>query len=39
MAATRRSMSEGNCYIMLPAKQGDVEPGAAVEVQLFAGLT
>jgi len=33
-----RSMSEANCFIILPLEQGDVEPGAEVEVQPFAGL-
>lgn len=33
-----RSMSEANCFIVLPLEQGDVEPGTEVEVQPFAGL-
>jgi molybdopterin molybdotransferase len=33
-----RSMSEANCFIVLPLEQGDVEPGAEVDVQPFAGL-
>ena len=33
-----RSMSEANCFIILPLEQGDVEPGTEVEVQPFAGL-
>jgi molybdopterin molybdotransferase len=33
-----RSMSEANCFIVLPLEQGDVQPGAEVEVQPFAGL-
>ena len=32
------SMSEANCFIVLPLEQGDVEPGTEVEVQPFAGL-
>jgi len=32
------SMSEANCFIVLPLDQGDVEPGTEVEVQPFAGL-
>jgi len=37
-AATLHSMSEANCFIILPLEQGNVEPGAEVEVQPFAGL-
>ena len=37
-AGVLRSMSEANCFIVLPLEQGDVEPGAEVEVQPFAGL-
>ena len=33
-----RSMSEANCFIILPLEQGDVQPGTEVEVQPFAGL-
>ncbi|HSD59857.1 MAG TPA: gephyrin-like molybdotransferase Glp [Burkholderiales bacterium] len=33
-----RSMSEANCFIILPADQGNVEPGAEVEVQLMDGV-
>ena len=33
-----RSMSEANCFIVLPLEQGDVQPGSEVEVQPFAGL-
>jgi molybdopterin molybdotransferase len=33
-----RSMSEANCFIILPFEQGDVQPGTEVEVQPFAGL-
>jgi molybdopterin molybdotransferase len=37
-AGVLRSMSEANCFIILPLEQGDVEPGAEVEIQPFAGL-
>jgi molybdopterin molybdotransferase len=37
-AGVLRSMSEANCFILLPLDQGDVEPGTEVEVQPFAGL-
>ena len=30
------SMSEGNCFIVLSAQQGSVEPGDAVSVQPFS---
>jgi molybdopterin molybdotransferase len=30
-----RSMSKANCFIVLPAQQGNVEAGASVEVQLL----
>jgi molybdopterin molybdotransferase len=33
-----RSMSEANCFIVLPLEAGDVEPGTLVDVQPFAGL-
>ncbi len=33
-----RSMSEANCFIVLPEETGDVTPGDCVEVQLFEGL-
>ncbi len=33
-----RSMSEANCFIVLPQEQGPVEAGAEVEIQLFEGL-
>jgi molybdopterin molybdotransferase len=33
-----RSMSEANCFIVLPERQGDVAPGDLVQVQPFAGL-
>ncbi|MFN0041019.1 MAG: gephyrin-like molybdotransferase Glp [Burkholderiales bacterium] len=32
------SMSQANCFIVLPADQGNVEPGALVNVQLLDGL-
>ena len=32
------SMSRANCFIVLPAEWGDVEPGTEVEVQPFFGL-
>jgi molybdopterin molybdotransferase len=37
-AGVLRSMSEANCFIVLPLEQGDVEPAAVVDVQPFAGL-
>jgi molybdopterin molybdotransferase len=37
-AGVLRSMSEANCFIILPLDHGDVEPGTEVEVQPFAGL-
>jgi molybdopterin molybdotransferase len=37
-AGVLRSMSEANCFIVLPLEQADVEPGTAVDVQPFAGL-
>jgi molybdopterin molybdotransferase len=37
-SASLHSMSEANCFIVLPLEQGDVEPGSEVEVQPFAGL-
>jgi molybdopterin molybdotransferase len=37
-AGVLRSMSEANCFIILPLEHGDVEPGAEVDVQPFAGL-
>ena len=33
-----RSMSEANCFIVLPLDSGPVEPGTMVEVQPFFGL-
>ncbi|HHI76478.1 MAG TPA: molybdopterin molybdenumtransferase MoeA, partial [Gammaproteobacteria bacterium] len=32
-----RSMSEGNCFILLDAAQGDLAEGDSVTVQPFAG--
>jgi len=32
-----RSMSEANCFIILPTDQGNVTPGAMVEVQVMEG--
>jgi molybdopterin molybdotransferase len=32
-----RSMSEANCFIILPTEQGNVTPGTVVEVQAFEG--
>jgi molybdopterin molybdotransferase len=33
-----RSMSQANCFIVLPAEQGNVEPGAEVDVQWLEGM-
>ena len=33
-----RSMSEANCFIVLPESQGSVAPGTLVDVQLMEGL-
>jgi len=33
-----RSMSEANCFIILPTEQGNVTPGTQVEVQVLEGL-
>lgn len=33
-----RSMSQANCFIVLPLESGPLEPGAMVEVQPFFGL-
>lgn len=33
-----RSMSEANCFIILPTDQGNVAPGAMVEVQVMEGV-
>ena len=32
------SMTEGNCFIVLPLEQESVQPGTEVEVQPFDGL-
>jgi molybdopterin molybdotransferase len=37
-AGVLRSMTEANCFIVLPLEQETVLPGAEVEVQPFAGL-
>jgi molybdopterin molybdotransferase len=33
-----RSMSEANCFIILPTDQGNVAPGALVDVQVMEGI-
>jgi molybdopterin molybdotransferase len=33
-----RSMSEANCFIILPTDQGNVAPGTLVEVQVLEGI-
>jgi molybdopterin molybdotransferase len=33
-----RSMAEANCFIILPTEQGNVTPGALVEVQVLEGV-
>lgn len=33
-----RSMSEANCFIILPTEQGNVTPGTLVEVQVLEGV-
>ena len=33
-----RSMSEANCFIILPTDQGNVAPGALVDVQVLEGI-
>ncbi len=33
-----RSMSEANCFIILPTEQGNVSPGTLVEVQVMEGI-
>ncbi|NMF90133.1 gephyrin-like molybdotransferase Glp [Aromatoleum petrolei] len=33
-----RSMSEANCFIVLPEERGDIEAGDTVQVQIFDGL-
>ena len=37
-AGVLRSMTEANCFIVLPLEQETVQPGSEVEVQPFAGL-
>jgi molybdopterin molybdotransferase len=37
-AGVLRSMTEANCFIVLPLEQEDVQPGEEVQVQPFAGL-
>ena len=37
-AGVLRSMSEANCFIVLPLDQETVQPGTVVDVQPFAGL-
>lgn len=37
-AGVLRSMTEANCFIVLPIDQEEVQPGAQVSVQPFAGL-
>ena len=37
-AGMLRSMTEANCFIVLPLEQETVQPGAEVDVQPFAGL-
>ena len=37
-AGVLRSMTDANCFIVLPPEQGTVEPGTEVEIQPFAGL-
>ncbi|MES2561450.1 MAG: molybdopterin molybdenumtransferase MoeA, partial [Pseudomonadota bacterium] len=33
-----RSMSEANCFIILPTDQGNVAPGTLVQVQVMEGV-
>ena len=33
-----RSMSEANCFIIMPTEQGNVTPGTLVEVQVMDGV-
>jgi len=33
-----RSMSEANCFIILPTDQGNVDAGALVDVQVMDGI-
>ena len=37
-AGVLRSMTDANCFIVLPPEQGSIEPGTEVEIQPFAGL-
>jgi len=37
-AGILRSMSEANCFIILPAEQGNVQAGDLVQVEIFEGL-
>lgn len=37
-AGILRSMSEANCFIVLPAEQGNIEVGDLVTVEIFEGL-
>ena len=37
-AGILRSMSEANCFIVLPAEQGNIEAGDFVTVEIFEGL-
>ena len=37
-SAVLSSMSQANCFILLPVEWGNVEPGTEVEVEPFAGL-
>jgi molybdopterin molybdotransferase len=34
-----KSMSDANCFIVLPQAQGNLEPGAMVDVQILEGVT
>ncbi|MDQ3259925.1 MAG: molybdopterin-binding protein, partial [Pseudomonadota bacterium] len=34
-----KSMSDANCFIILSQAQGNIEPGALVEVQILEGVT
>jgi molybdopterin molybdotransferase len=31
-------MSEANCFIILPAEQGNIQAGDLVQVEIFEGL-
>ena len=37
-AGILRSMSEANCFIILPAEQGNIQAGDLVQVEIFEGL-